>query len=58
MNNHDLFGLKNKPLKYRLKLIFLCTEWERKDRVQGMILKYLSSEEGKVWSLRNKLTSI
>ena len=52
VNRHDLVWAQEQASKVSPQThLFMQPEWERKDKVQCMMVEYLNSEEGKMWSL-------
>ena len=52
VNNHDLVWAQDHASKVSPQThLFMQPEWERKDKIQGMIVEFISSEDGNVWSL-------
>ena len=52
VNNHDLTWAREQALNVNEDtLLYLQPEWDRKDKVHALLMAFLGTEEGSVWSL-------
>lgn len=52
VNNHDLTWARSQALNVKEDtLLYLQPEWDRKDKVHALLMAFLGTEEGSVWSL-------
>ena len=52
VNNHDLKWAQEQAIHVKDDtLLYLQPEWDRKEKVQGIIVDFLGSGEGRIWSL-------